>query len=106
MILAPTWKAYFAARESNAHGDKHPAAYLSAWSDDTPSEAKLQLLTNDPDTAILTGDSGNNVMVLLVSKTWVEQSSPPPTNLSASTGATAWHPLSLLMRYPSPKPPS
>ena len=64
MILAPTWKAYFAARESNAHGDKHPAAYLSAWSDDTPSEAKLQLLTNDPDTAILTGDSGENVMVL------------------------------------------
>ena len=64
MILAPTWKAYFAARESNARGNKSPAAYLTAWSDTSTPEAKLQLLTNDPDTTILAGDSGQGIMVL------------------------------------------
>lgn len=64
MNLSPTWKAYFASRESNARGNKSPAAYLSAWSDDTSPEAKLHLLSNDPDIAILAGDSGQNVMIL------------------------------------------
>ena len=64
MNLAPTWKAYFASRESNARGNKSPMAYLSAWSNDVPPEAKLQLLSNDPDIAILAGDSGQNVMIL------------------------------------------
>ena len=64
MILAPTWKAYFAARESNARGNKSPAAYLTAWSNTATPESKLNLLTNDPDTAILAGDSGQGIMFL------------------------------------------
>ena len=64
MILAPTWKAYFASRESNARGNKSPAAYLTAWSNTATPESKLNLLTNDPDTAILAGDSGQGIMVL------------------------------------------
>ena len=64
MILSPTWKAFFSSRASNAAKNKTPAAYLSAWSNDTTSEAKLSLLTNDPDTVVLAGDNGNGIIIL------------------------------------------
>ena len=65
MILAPTWKAYFASRESNHRGNQAPAAYLTAWHDASATpKAKLHLLTNDPDNAILAGDIGQGIMVL------------------------------------------
>jgi hypothetical protein len=52
MNLYPTWKAFFASPESNV------------WSATVPPEAKLQLLTNDPSTAILAGDYSNGIMIL------------------------------------------
>jgi hypothetical protein len=65
MNLFPSWKLFFAARESNNAGNKNPAAYLTAWSDiDTTPEAKLHLLENDPTTAILAGDINNGIMIL------------------------------------------
>ena len=64
MNLSPTWKAFFAARESNNAGNMNPHAYLSAWSTDSSPEAKLNLLTNDPSTAILAGDHSNGIMIL------------------------------------------
>ena len=64
MILAPTWKLFFASRESNDAGNKNPAAYLSAWSDEVSPEAKLSLLSNDPNTVVLAGDNNNSIMIL------------------------------------------
>lgn len=65
MILSTTWKHFFAARESNDSGNKNPMAYWSAWSDpDTNFQAKLNLLTNDPGTAILAGNQDNGIMIL------------------------------------------
>ena len=64
MILFPSWKHFLASRPSNDAGNANPNAYLSAWSGDTSSEAKLNLLTNDPSTAILAGDNSNNIMIL------------------------------------------
>ena len=64
MNLAPTWKAFFAARETNNAGNSNPHAYLTAWSADATTESKLQLLTNDPGTAILAGDYHHGIMIL------------------------------------------
>lgn len=64
MILAPTWKDYFAARESNTSGNKNPGLFLSAWSDSNSLEAKLQLINNDPDIAVLAANAGQEIMIL------------------------------------------
>ncbi len=58
MNLFPSWKHFFAARESNDAGNKNPAARWTAWSDpDTTAEAKLHLVKHYPSTAILAGDN-------------------------------------------------
>ena len=64
MNLAPTWKAFFAARKTNNAGNSNPHAYLTAWSADSTTESKLQLLTNDPGTAVLAGDYHHGIMIL------------------------------------------
>ena len=105
MILAPTWKSYFVSRKSNARGNKSPAAYLSAWSDDTSPEAMLHLLCNDPDIAILAGDSGQNVMILHNFKN-LGGTILSPSDKPVYSAAPALHPLSLSMTSSSSKGPA
>ena len=93
MILAPTWKAYFASRESNARGNKSPAAYLTAWSNTATPESKLNLLTNDPDTAILAGDSGQGIMVLHSFKNLGGTILSPSNKVACLLGGTRMAPI-------------
>ena len=64
MDLSPTWKAFFNSRATNADGNKSPGSYLSAWTNDTSSEAKLAPLTNDPSLAVLAGEQGHGINIL------------------------------------------
>ena len=64
MNLSPTWKAFFNSRNTNRDGNKRPAAYLTAWNNDTTTEAKLSILTNNPNLALLAGESGNGIIIL------------------------------------------
>ena len=64
MILAPTWKAFFASRDTNIEGNQNQAAYHTAWlASNTTEAAKLQLLTNDPNTVIFAGCSAGTIMI-------------------------------------------
>ena len=93
MNLYPTWKAFFASRESNAAGNNSPNSYLMAWSDTVPPEAKLQLLTNDPSTAILAGDYSNGIMILHSFKNLGGTILSPPDNYVCLIGATRSAPI-------------
>ena len=93
MNLYPTWKAFFASRESNAAGNNSPNSYLTAWSDTVPPEAKLQLLTNDPSTAILAGDYSNGIMILHSFKNLGGTILSPPDNYVCLIGATRSAPI-------------
>ena len=93
MNLAPTWKAYFAARESNARGNQNPLAYLTAWSHETTPKAKLHLLNNDPDTAILAGDWGQGIMVLHSFKNLGGSILSPPDKYVCLLGGTRMAPI-------------
>ena len=93
MNLAPSWKAYFAARESNARGNQNPLAYLTAWSHETTPKAKLHLLNNDPDTAILAGDSGQGIMILHSFKNLGGSILSPPDKFVCLVGGTRMAPI-------------
>ena len=64
MNLLPTWKDFLNSRDTNADGNKSPGSYLSAWDNDETPEAKIALLTNNPNLAILSGEAGNGIIVL------------------------------------------
>ena len=93
MNLYPTWKAFFASRESNTAGNNSPNSYLTAWSSTESPEAKLQLLTNDPSTAILAGDYSNGIMILHSFKNLGGTIFSPPDNYVCLIGATRSAPI-------------
>ena len=100
MILAPNWKDFFAARESNSRGNKNPAVFLSAWSNSYSLEAKLQLLTNDPNMAVLAANSGHEIMIFHSFKNLGGTIFSPADKVACLLGGTRMAPVIVVNEVP------
>lgn len=59
-----SWHELFSSRIGNDEGNKNTAVYSTAWSQATPSEAKMAMLVNDPNTAIFAVDVDDKIITL------------------------------------------
>jgi hypothetical protein len=63
-MVYTSWHELFSSRIGNDEGNKNTAVYSTAWSQATPSEAKMAMLVNDPNTAIFAVDVDDKIITL------------------------------------------